>query len=113
MEQERKDVFQAAEVILLIMKYEGEIEDLIEYPSEFEDAYQELLKYKVIKSGEGKYLPGENFKRAYELGFKNYLYKINNPSGLQKMVKTKPVIGLLAGALLVTAGYLYKSGKRV
>ena len=66
--EERTDVYQAAEVILLIIHYEGEIEDIIEYPAEFEVAYKELLEQKIIKTGEGKYLPGENFTKDYPLG---------------------------------------------
>lgn len=116
--QERNDVYQAAEVILLIIHYEGEIEDIIEYPAEFEEAYKELLDQKIIKMGEGKYLPGENFSKAYPLGYKKYLEKIakqaksKEPSKFRKFVSNKPALGILAGAVFLTAGYLMKPEKR-
>jgi hypothetical protein len=112
MEEEKKDIYQTAEVILLIMKYEGEIEDIIEYPLEFEAAYKELLQYKIIKKGEDKYLPDVNFNKAHELGFRKYIEQIDKPSKLKQYITSKPALGVLAGAVLVTAGYLIRSGKK-
>ena len=112
MEEEKKDIYQTAEVILLIMKYEGEIEDIIEYPLEFEAAYKELLQYKIIKKGEDKYLPDVNFNKAHELGFRKYIEQIDKPSKLKQYITSKPALGVLAGADLVTAGYLIRSGKK-
>lgn len=108
MEEAKKDIYQAAEVILLIIKYEGEIEDIIEYPVEFEAAYKELLDYKIIKKGEDKYLPDLNFNKAHELGFKKYVEKLNQPSKFKQYITSKPALGVLAGAVLVTAGYLMR-----
>lgn len=116
--EEISDVYQAAEVILLIIHYEGEIEDIIEYPPEFEEAYIELLERKIIKKGEGKYMPGENFSKAYPLGYKKYLEKIakqikaREPSKFRKYVSNKPALGILAGAIFLTAGYLMKPEKK-
>lgn len=109
MQEEFNDVHQAAEVILMIMKYEGEIEDVIEYPSEFEDAYKELLAYKIIKVKEGKYVPGENFKKVSNTGFRNYLKDLKDPPRYKKFLASKPAIGVVAGAILVAAGYLWQS----
>jgi hypothetical protein len=112
MGEDRKDVLQAAEVILLIIQYEGEIEDAIEYPPEFEMAYQDLLFYKIIANREGKYVPGENYRKASSLGFQKYVHNLNNPSGLRKLIANKPAIGFFAGAVLFTAGYFLKLGKK-
>ena len=112
MEETKKDIYQTAEVILLIIKHEGEIEDIIEYPEEFEAAYKELLQYKILKKGEEKYLPGANFNKASELGFSKYVEKINNPSKFKQYVISKPALGMLAGAVLVTAGYLMRPEKK-
>lgn len=112
MEEAKKDIYQAAEVILLIIKYEGEIEDIIEYPVEFEAAYKELLDYKIIKRGEDKYLPDLNFHKAQELGFRKYIEKINKPSKLKKYIVNKPALGVLAGAVLVSVGYLIRAERK-
>lgn len=112
MEEEKKDIYQTADVILLIIKYEGEIEDIIEYPMEFEDAYKELVDYRIIKKGEEKYLPDVNFKKACELGFKNYVEKIQKPSKLKQYITSKPALGVMAGVVLLTAGYLMKAEKK-
>lgn len=112
MDAEIKDVYQTAEVILLIIKYEGEIEDIIEYPEEFEAAYKELLQYRILKKGEEKYIPGLNFNKASELGFRKYVEKINNPSKFKQYITSKPALGVLAGAVLVTAGYLMRPEKK-
>ncbi len=112
MEEEKKDIYQTAEVILLIMKYEGEIEDIIEYPSEFEAAYKELLQYNIIKKGDDKYLPDFNFNKAQVLGFRKYIEQINKPSKFKQYITSKPVLGVLAGAVLVTTGYLMRSEKK-
>ncbi|WP_034919941.1 hypothetical protein [Gillisia sp. CAL575] len=112
MEEEKKDIYQTAEVILLIIKYEGEIEDVIEYPTEFEAAYKELLHYKIIKRGEDKYLPDLNFHKALELGFTKYVETINTPSKFKQYITSKPALGVLAGAVLVTAGYLMRTEKK-
>lgn len=109
MQVEINDVHQAAEVILMIMKYEGEIEDVIEYPSEFEDAYRELVAYKVIKLKEGKYVPDENFKKVTKTGFKKYLKDLQDPPRYKKIIRSKPAIGVVAGAILVAAGFLWQS----
>ena len=113
MEQEKKDIYNTANVILLIIKYEGEIEDIIEYPLEFEDAYKELLDYKIIKKGEEKYLPDVNFKKACELGFTKYVEKIENPSKFKQYITSKPALGVLMGALLLTTGYLMRPEKKL
>jgi hypothetical protein len=112
MEEEKKDIYQTAEVILMIIKYEGEIEDVIEYPLEFEAAYKELLEYKIIKKGEDKYLPDLNFNKARELGFKKYIETINKPSKFKEYITSEPALGVLAGAVLVTAGYLMRTEKK-
>ena len=111
MQEEKKDVLQAAEVILMIMQYEGEIEDLIEYPSEFEDAYKELVNYKVIKLQEGKYVPDENFGKASRHGFRKYIERLANPPAYKKFLASKPALGVMAGAFVVAAGYLYNQGR--
>ena len=112
MEEEKKDIYQTAEVILLIMKYEGEIEDIIEYPSEFEAAYKELLEYKIIKKGEDRYLPDLNFNKVQALGFRKYIEQISKPSKFKQLINSKPALAVLAGAVLVTAGYLMQSEKK-
>ncbi len=112
MEEEKKDIYKTADVILLIIKYEGEIEDVIEYPMEFEDSYKELLDYRIIKKGEEKYLPDVNFNKACELGFMKYVEKIQHPSKFKQYITSKPALGVLVGALLLTAGYLMRPEKR-
>jgi len=112
MEEEKKEIYKTAEVILLIIKHEGEIEDVIEYPAEFEPAYNELLDYKIIKRGEGKYLPDFNFNKALEMGFSKYVETINTPSKFKQYITSKPALGVLAGAVLVTAGYLMRTDKK-
>lgn len=113
MQEEKKDVHQAAEVILMIISYEGEIEDLIEYPSEFEDAYKELMSHRIIKVRDGKYIPDENFKKVAAKGYRKYLQELENPPAYKKFLASKPAIGVFAGAILVAAGYLLQSNKRV
>jgi len=113
MEEEKKDPYKTADVILLIMKYEGEIEDIIEYPIEFEDAYRELLDYRIIKKGEEKYLPDVNFHKACELGFIKYVEKIQNPSKFKQYITSKPAFGVMVGAVLLTAGYLMRPKKKL
>ena len=112
MEEEEKDIHQTADVILLIMKYEGEIEDIIEYPTEFEDAYKALLDYRIIKKGEEKYLPDLYFNKACELGFRKYVEKIQKPSKLKQYITSKPALGVMVGAVLLTAGYLMRPEKK-
>ncbi|MFN4761774.1 hypothetical protein ACKGJN_01515 [Gillisia sp. Q332] len=112
MEEEKKDIYKIADVILLIIKYEGEIEDIIEYPIEFDDAYKELLEYRIIKKGEEKYLPDLNFNKACELGFRKYVEKINKPSKFKQYITSKPALGVMVGAVLLTAGYLMKPEKK-
>lgn len=111
MQDERKDIYQAAEVILLIIKHEGEIEEAIEYPPEFEDAYTELLSHKIIKQKEGKYLPDENFEKASKFGFRKYLENLHKPSRYKKLIANKPVLGIIAGGLILTAGFLLRPDK--
>ncbi|MFO8147302.1 MAG: hypothetical protein ACQEWG_09565 [Bacteroidota bacterium] len=112
MKEEEKDIYQIADVILLIIKYEGEIEDIIEYPIEFEDAYKELLDYRIIKKGEEKYLPDLNFNKACELGFRKYVEKIQKPSKFKQYISSKPALGIMAGVVLLTAGYFMKPEKK-
>jgi hypothetical protein len=112
MEEEKKDIYKTADVILLIMKYEGEIEDIIEYPIEFEDAYRELLDYRIIKKREEKFLPDINFNKACELGFIKYVEKIQTPSKFKQYITSKPALGVMAGALMLTAGYFMKPKKK-
>lgn len=112
MHEEKKDVHQAAEVILMIIKYEGEIEDLIEYPTEFEDAYKELVALSIIKIRDGKYVPDQNFKKASSAGYRKYLEDLNNPPAYKKFLASKPAIGIVAGAIIFAAGYLLQSEKR-
>lgn len=115
MQEEHKEIYKTADVILLIMKYEGEIEDLIEYPSEFEEAYKQLLLFDIIKSGEGKYLKSKNFDKASRLGFKKYVEKgekkIAPPSKYKKIIMSTPALGIFAGAIFLTAAYLVNTGK--
>lgn len=111
MQDERKDIYQAAEVILLIIKHEGEIEEAIEYPPEFEDAYVELLNFKIIKQREGKYLPDENFEKASKQGFKKYVENLSKTSQYKKLIANKPALGIIAGAIILTAGFLLKPDK--
>ncbi|UJH90420.1 hypothetical protein LZ575_16525 [Antarcticibacterium sp. 1MA-6-2] len=113
MQEEKKDVHQAAEVILMIISYEGEIEDLIEYPSEFEDAYKELLSHKIIKLKDGKYIPDVNFKKASTKGYRKYLEDLENPPAYKKFLASKPAIGVVAGAILVASYYILQSNRRV
>lgn len=112
MQEEKKDIHQAAEVILMIISYEGEIEDLIEYPSEFEDAYKELVSHKIIKVKEGKYVPDENFKKASAKGYRKYLKDLENPPAYKKFLASKPALGVVAGAIIVATGYLLQSNRR-
>ena len=112
MEEDKKEHYKTADVILLIIKYEGEIEDIIEYPIEFEDAYKELLDYRIIKKGEEKYLPHLNFNKACELGFSKYVEKIHTPSKFKQFITSTPALGVMAGAVLLTAGYLMKVEKK-
>jgi hypothetical protein len=112
MEEEKKEIYKTADVIILIMKYEGEIEDIIENPIEFEDAYRELLDYRIIKKEEEKYLPDVNFNKACELGFIKYVEKIKNPSKFKQYITSKPALGVMVGAVLLTAGYLMRPQKK-
>ncbi len=112
MQEETNDVHKTADVILMIIKYEGEIEDIIEYPSEFEDAYSELVRYKVIKSAEGKYVPDRNFEKAASKGFGKFVYDLQNPPRYKQFLANKPALGMIAGALVLTAGYLIQSENR-
>jgi hypothetical protein len=67
----------------------------------------------MIIKRRGKYLPDLNFNKAHELGFSKYVEMIK-PSKFKQYITSKTqVLGvLLAGAVLVTAGYLMRTEKK-
>ncbi len=58
-------------------------------------------------------MPDINFNKAIELGFRNYIEKINHPSKFRQYITSNPALSVLAGAVLVTAGYLMRPEKKL
>lgn len=112
MEVDKKEIYQAAHVILLIIKNEGAISDEIEYPSEFQIAYRELLDLDIIVNKDNEYLPGANFERAYKLGVEQFREKLNQPSRLQAIIRHRYTMPIVAGTVLAGMGYIFKAGKK-
>lgn len=112
MKEDLKDVYQAADVVLMIIENEGSISDEIEYPSEFAPAYQKLMELGVIQTKNGEYVPATNFHRAHKMGTWNYEQRKNDPSKLEQFLSNKYTIGIIAGTFLTGIGYFLRPGKK-
>ena len=112
MEEDKKEIYQAAHVILLIIKNEGAISDEIEYPPEFQSAYGELLELNVIENKDGEYVAGTNFEKAYRLGIEQFREKLNQPSRLQAIIRHRYTMPIVAGTVLAGMGYIFKTGRK-
>lgn len=107
MEENYNEVHQAAEVVMLIIQNEGKIEQGPEDPSEFQPAYEQLLSLKIIREGDGEYLPGPNFEPASKIGFKEFIRK-KALAEQRAATRNKWAAGIAGGALLGTLGYVLK-----
>lgn len=110
MEENYNEVYQAAEVVMLIIQNEGKVEQGLEDPSEFQPAYELLLSLKIIQEREGEFLPGPNFEKASKLGLKEFLRR-KELADRQSSTRNKWVAGIAGGALLGTLGYLLRPKK--
>ena len=110
MEEKINEIYQAAEVVMLIIQNEGMIEPGPEDPTEFQPAYDQLLSLKIIREREGEFLPGPNFERASKLGFREFLRRKlladQKPSG-----RNRWMAGIAGGAFLTAIGYMMRPGK--
>ncbi len=107
MEENINEVYQAAEVVMLIIQNEGKIEQGPEDPSEFMPAYQQLLSLRIIVEKEEEFLPGPNFEIASKLGLKEFLRR-KELAERQSSTRKKWMAGIAGGALLGTLGYVLK-----
>lgn len=112
MQDDKKEVYQAAHVIMLIIQNEGAISDEIEYPSEFKAAYTELLDLNIIRNKDGEFVPGVNFDKAFKLGVEQFKEKLNQPSRLETIIRHRYTMPIVAGTVLAGMGYIFKAGKR-
>lgn len=114
-EEVERETFTAADVILLIIRNEGELVDDIEYPQEFINAYAMLQAFDVIRSQEGKFISGPNFGAATKLGVQNFvereLARAEAEKNRGKQVR-KVGIAALSTAVVAAAGYLYRRKKK-
>lgn len=112
MSENIKDVYQAADVVLMIIENEGSISDEIEYPSEFAPAYQKLLELGVIHIKNSAYVPAVGFSNARKIGVWNFEQAKNEPSRLNRLISSKYTIGIVAGTIITYLGYYLRSGKK-
>ena len=112
MKEDLKNVYQAADVVLMIIENEGSISDEIEYPSEFAPAYQKLMELGLIQVKNGEYVPAGNFQKAIKIGVWNYEQRKNEPSKLEQFISNKYTIGILAGTFLTGLGYFLRPGRK-
>lgn len=112
MEEEIRNIDQAADVILLIISNEGFISDEIEYPSEFQEAYLKLLELRIIQNKSGEYIPAENFNRALRWGIKKFEERKDEPSALEKIIRSKYTAGFVAGTAVAGLGYLIRISRK-
>ena len=111
MEENINEVYQAAEVVMLIIQNEGKIEQGPEDPSEFMPAYQQLLSLRIITEREGEFLPGSNFEKAAKYGFREFLRR-KELADRQTSTRNKWAAGIAGGALLGTLGYFLRPGRK-
>lgn len=113
MNENIKDVYQAADVVLMIIENEGSISDEIEYPSEFAPAYEKLLELGVIQVKNGAYVPAVGFSNARKIGVWNFEQTKHEPSKFNRIISSKYTIGIVAGTIITYLGYFMRSGKKV
>lgn len=108
------ETFTAADVILLIIRNEGELVDDIDYPQEFINAYAMLQAFDIIKSEEGKFISGTNFGAATKLGVQEFvereLARAEAGKTRDKQVRTLS-IAAVSTAVVAAARYLYRRKK--
>lgn len=110
MEENKNEVYQAAEVIMLIIQNEGKIEQCPEDPSEFQPAFQMLLSLNIIVEREGEYLAGASFGRASKLGFREFLRR-KQLADKRPSNRNKWLAGFAGGAILASIGYMLRPGR--
>ena len=109
-----KEVLTAAEVVMLIIKNEGELEDDLEYPAEFSEAYRLLLALEVIQLVEEKFLPSINFDAAHRIGVQKFLESENFKKETleRRRSQNKNVrVAVFSSAAVAIAGYFIKRAK--
>ena len=109
-----RDVITAAEVVLLIIWNEGELEDDMEYPLEFTQAYELLLTFDVIQLNNGKFLPSRNFDSAYRTGIQKFIKEeISKKEAIERRRSQNQKISLaiFSSAAIGMAGYFIKKAK--
>ncbi|GAB2762267.1 hypothetical protein [Salinimicrobium soli] len=110
MEDNTYKVIQAAEVVMLIIQNEGQMEHSLEDLSEFQPAYELLLSLNIIQDRDELLVPGPNFERASKLGVKEYLRR-KELADQKPSNRNKWVAGIAGGALLAAVGYLLRPGR--
>lgn len=109
--ESNKDIIAAAEVVLLIVKNEGELEDDLEYPAEFSKAYQLLLNLNVIQLADGKFLPSRNFDAAYRTGVQKFMEDEKSKSEAlerRRSQNQKVHLAIISSAAIAIAGYFIR-----
>lgn len=111
-----RETFTAADVILLIIRNEGELVDDIEYPQEFINAYAMLQNFNIIKIDQGKFVAAGNFDAATKQGVQNFVERELEKAEAAK-VRNRQVkqvgIAALSTAAVAMAGYFYRKAKKV
>lgn len=109
-----KEVITAAEVVLLIIKNEGNLEHDLEYPAEFSEAYRLLLNLDVIQLLDEKFLPSRNFDAAQRVGVQKFLEAENyKKEALEKRrsQNKKIRVALFSSAAIAITGYFIRRTK--
>lgn len=112
--ESQREIFSAADVILKIIKNEGELEDDIEYPPMFSNAYNLLQKLNIIKSIDGKFVASENFESAYEKGVRKFSENERQKRKALRRRKNQQKrvgIAILSSAAIAVTGYFYRRAK--
>jgi hypothetical protein len=111
MENNHGHIYQAARVILIILKNEGAMKDDWDYPEDFQKAFQKLLFLDVIKNKNGWYVPGKNFREVCRAGIQKFTEQ-EKGSSEGKVFPGEYVIGILTGTVIAGISYLILSQKK-
>lgn len=112
--ESNKEIITAAEVVLLIVKNEGELEDDLEYPSEFTQAYELLLTHDIIRLVDRKFLPSRKFDAAHRVGVQKFLEgeKYKKEALEKRRSQNKKVrVAVFSSAAIAIAGYFIRRTK--
>ena len=107
MEENKKEIYRAAEVIMLIIKNEGQMEYSLEDQSEFQPAYDKLLALDIIQFCDEWLVPGANFEKASRSGLEEFLRR-KQLAEQRPSHRNKWLAGIAGGAVLAAIGYMLR-----